>query len=154
MLPRNVLNTFSTEFKVFELPHCLLVHSPDQESEIKEADILTKLRDIRFIPLVSTGKHCHVTECYLVGNTTPPHYQELFTYVNFTTGAAAFLKECGSQEIPSASEIANLLFTNPSAFYRELNYNQSVVHLYSRGHLTQNTVDCATCGNCVESHRS
>jgi hypothetical protein len=87
---------------------------------------LNKLGDIPFVPLGETSNHRHVTptECYLVGSLTPPHYQKLFTYVSFTAAAYAFLKECGSREIPSASEIANSLFTNPSAFYDELDYKQ------------------------------
>ena len=91
---------------------------------MKDTNILKKLRDVPFVPLenqdVGMHRHAKPTECYLVGSNTPKHYQKLFTYVDFGTSASAFLKECGAREIPSASEIAKVIFKNPSAFYEEL----------------------------------
>jgi hypothetical protein len=85
---------------------------------LKEADILKDLRNISFVPIEVADGHLHKTpaECYLVGSNTPPHYQNLFTYVDLGVGASAFLKECGSQDIPSASKIADELFSDPLAF--------------------------------------
>ena len=99
--------------------------------------------DIRFVSLEAAGKYRHVTptECYLAASNTPHYQKKKFFYVHFTTGAYAFLQECDSRKIPTASEIADLLFTHSSTFYRELNYRQYPIHLCSRGHLTQNTVD-------------
>lgn len=71
---------------------------------------MNKLRDISSLPL--EGSKISPMECYLVGSDTP----KIIPYVDFEAGAGPFLNKCGSREIPNASEIAKLLFKNPSTF--------------------------------------
>jgi hypothetical protein len=56
------------------------------------------------------------TQCYLNFDAAAKFHSKLFVFVDFSEGAAHFLRMCGVRNAPSTQEIAQILVNDPQEF--------------------------------------
>ena len=85
---------------------------------------LHRLSTVSFVPVKAekgavgpTMRWLPPTQCYL-GNEAPESFHsKLFVFVDFGSGANAFLVACGTKSQPSIEEVTKILLADPRQFY-------------------------------------
>ena len=57
------------------------------------------------------------TQCYLGSEAQESFHSRLFIFVDFGSGANAFLIACGTKSRPNVEEVAKILLADPRQFY-------------------------------------
>ena len=60
-------------------------------------------------------------QCYLGSQASESFHSRLFIFVDFGSGANAFLSACGTKSQPSVEEVAKILLADPRQFYELAN---------------------------------
>ena len=81
---------------------------------------LRRLSTMSFVPVKAENdamRWLPPTQCYLGSEVPGSFHSKLFIFVDFGTGANAFLIACGTKSQPSVEEVAKILLADPRQFY-------------------------------------
>ena len=81
---------------------------------------LHRLSTISFVPVKAENgavRWLPPTQCYLGSEAAESFHSKLFLFVDFGSGANAFLIACGTKSQPSVEEVTKILLADPRQFY-------------------------------------
>lgn len=81
---------------------------------------LHRLSTVAFVPVKTENgamRWLPPTQCYLGDQATESFHSKLFVFVDFGSGANAFIIACGTKSQPSVEEVAKILLADPRQFY-------------------------------------
>ena len=81
---------------------------------------LHRLSTVAFVPVKAENgamRWLPPTQCYLGNQAAESFHSKLFVFVDFGSGANAFIVACGTKSQPSVEEVAKILLADPRQFY-------------------------------------
>ena len=81
---------------------------------------LHRLSTVAFVPVKAEDgamRWLPPTQCYLGNQAAGSFHSKLFVFVDFGSGANAFIIACGTKSQPSVEEVAKILLADPRQFY-------------------------------------
>ena len=112
---------------------------------------LHRLSTIPFVPVKAengTMRWLPPTQCYLGSQAAESFHSKLFVFVDFGSGANAFLIACGTKSQPSVEEVAKILLADPRQFY-ELARGPNEYIYFILGYFGAHLISLAFLRNCA-----
>jgi Protein of unknown function (DUF3684) len=112
---------------------------------------LHRLSTISFVPVKAENgavRWLPPTQCYLGSQAAESFHSKLFIFVDFGSGANAFLIACGTKGQPSVEEVANILLADPRQFY-ELAHGPNKYIYFTLHYFGTHLISSAFLPNCA-----
>ena len=112
---------------------------------------LHQLSTIAFVPVKAENgamRWLPPTHCYLGNQATESFHSKLFVFVDFGSGANAFIMACGTKSQPSVEEVAKILLADPRQFY-ELAHGPNKCIYFTLDYFGTDLISLVFLPNCV-----